>query len=86
MKGLAVMLCSALAACGPTSGVDWSRYDPSVKQSIDRAAAARDCQALQDAFNVAASRDSEQRARTGEGSGALMTYIDQRMTEAGCSR
>ena len=51
--------------------VDWSKYSPSVHKRID---SARDCEKLQEEFNIASGHHSVD----------LMKYVDHRMRSLGC--
>lgn len=73
-----------LVGCSSGSSVDWENYSPSVKARIDGLAAAGDCAALQDEFDVADANDDAQRDQVGEGNADLMGYIDEKMAAAGC--
>ena len=66
------------------SSVDWENYSPSYQQIIDEEAAEKDCDALQEMFDVADDADDAQRDRTGDGNADLMNYIDEAMRTAGC--
>ena len=73
-------LSSSVAA--PT--VQWGDYSADLQSRIDAAAASRDCDALQEEFDVADANDDATRARTGHGNAELMTYIDAALRTAGC--
>lgn len=74
----------ALAGCGGGGGVDWSKYDASVKQRIDALEESSDCVGLQAEFDTAYANNDAQRARTGEGNTALLEHLDAIMKDAGC--
>jgi hypothetical protein len=67
-----------------SGSVDWENYSPSVKARIDSLAAAGDCSGLQRDFDIADENDDAQRARVGSGNADLMSYIDAKLSEAGC--
>lgn len=60
------------------------RYADQVRISIDAQVAAKDCKALQAAFDTATANDAAQRTRTGSGTADLMTYIDGALKFAHC--
>jgi hypothetical protein len=72
------------APTDPGGDVDWSRYAPAVKERIAAMAAAKDCPGLQKEFDTAYANDDATRARTGEGSADLMTYINNLLQQAEC--
>ena len=84
MKAPAIPLICLLAACGPPPEVDWSGYHPSVKDRIDRLAAAHDCAELQREFDTANANSDAQRNRAGRGNALLMDYIDVKLRSVGC--
>ncbi len=65
-------------------GIPWENYPPALKAIIDQDAAAADCVALQDTFDVWANSDDTFREEFGVGNSALMAYIDQAMIDADC--
>ncbi len=82
---LIVMVLTFAVACSSSgSGVDWENYAPSVKAQIDSLASASDCAGLQAEFDTADANDDAQRARTGDGNADLMSYINDKMSSAGC--
>lgn len=72
-----------LTACGG-GGVDWSKYDATVKSRIDTMEATADCAGLQEEFNTADANNATQRERTGTGNVELMNYLDGLMRDVGC--
>jgi len=71
---MATLAALALTACGDTAtGPDWANVPngDTLKQFIDEDAAAADCAALQETFDV--QQDA-----------AVLTYIDNAMKDAGC--
>jgi hypothetical protein len=75
---------NAPATSAPVAGVPWSDYAPTVRTGIDAAAAAKDCGALQTAFDNADANNVATMTRTGHNNAALMGYIDAVMRAAGC--
>ena len=78
MKTLAIAIMAALAltGCGDTETSTEPNWDDvmngaTLKQFIDEDAAAKDCAALQDTFDVQQNAD-------------VLTYIDNAMKDAGC--
>lgn len=65
-------------------GVDWENHHPRVKRRIDRMAKNKNCDSLQNEFDIADANDTNQRNRTGDGNADLMEYIDKQMDMAGC--
>lgn len=63
-----------------TEKVDWSMYPPKAKKSIDKAAKAKNCKALQAKFNTWASSPTGQPT----GNTAVVAYIQKKMEAAGC--
>lgn len=88
VAGLAVLLLAACSSAENNSrggpSVDWENYSSDVRTRIDGAAASGDCGALQAEFNTADANNDAQRERTGDGNADLMTYIDAKLSEAGC--
>lgn len=76
--------CKATPTTAPVAGVPWSDYSPTVQTGIDASAAAKDCPALQTAFNQADANGAATMTRTGHNNAALMAYIDDKMRGAGC--
>lgn len=69
------MLClGVLAGCGGEEDVDWSQHGQGLKTRIDNLGDAKDCDGLQEQFDIA----------DGNGSADLMEYIDKTMRSAGC--
>jgi hypothetical protein len=64
--------------------VDWENYALELKTRIDSLAASGDCAALQREFDIADATDDLPRDRVGDGNADLMSYIDQKMADAGC--
>jgi hypothetical protein len=86
MKRAAVVLVASilLVSCSGSDDVDWENYDPSVRIRIDSMAAAGDCAGLQEEFDIADANNDAQLARTGDNNADLMSYIDGKMSDAGC--
>jgi len=61
----------ALAGCGDTNFWDDVPNGATLKQFVDEDAAAKDCAALQETFDVQSNAD-------------VLTYIDNAMKDAGC--
>ena len=64
--------------------VNWSNYDKNVKDRIIVMANNKDCQGLQNEFNLAEQNSDSQRNRVGEGNLNLMNYIDFKMKKCNC--
>ncbi len=76
---------SESTAAGPAPKVDWSgKYSSGLKEKINGDAAAKDCDALEAAFDQADRNDPTTRDRTGEGTADLLEYINWQMAQAGC--
>lgn len=81
---IALVAVLALASCGKEQPPAFPEgFAPSVQQSIDRAEKARDCDALQKAFDDADRNQAASRAR-GASAGDLMEYIEAARDRAGC--
>lgn len=72
------------AATQDPAGVPWADYASSVRERIDAASAAGDCDALQAEFDTADANNEATLARTGHNNADLMGYIDDRLRAAGC--
>lgn len=68
------LLALALAGCAAQPGIDWDDYAPEVKTQIEQLEADRDCDGMQEQFDLADAN----------GSADLMTYLDKAMRDADC--
>lgn len=87
MRKLVIAATLTLVACsgsGTSSDVDWENYASSVRTRIDSMAASKDCAGLQAEFDTADANDDAQRERVGTGNADLMSYIDSKLSAAGC--
>ena len=82
--GLALLLAGCNSSSATSSAVPWSDYAASVKTGIDAAAAAKDCVSLQTSFDNADANNQATMTRTGHNNAALMSYILDARTAAGC--
>ena len=65
--------------------VPWTDYGPEVKTRIDSMAAAKNCPGLRAEFDTADENSDATLAGTGTYDNvALMSYIDDKMRDAGC--
>jgi hypothetical protein len=64
--------------------VPWDDYSASVKTELDGMADSGDCTGLQQQFDTADANNDATMARTGHNNAALMGYIDDLMSDAGC--
>lgn len=83
----ALALAVALVACSSgadDSDVPWHQYAPEVRDRVEQAIDAEDCDAMSDEFWSASDGTDAHRAKWGEGNGELMSYIDDAMEDAGC--
>ncbi|GAB2683699.1 hypothetical protein [Thalassiella azotivora] len=71
-------------SAGAAGAVDWARYDPSTQPRIDALAAQGDCTGLHAEFDQALAADASTREATDSGTEDLLSYIDDRLREAGC--
>lgn len=67
---------AALTACSDPepAAPDWSAYAPAVRDRIEAAIEAADCEALQAEFDVASSHSATD----------LMRYLDAALRDVGC--
>jgi hypothetical protein len=83
--GLLLMQCSSGENSNTSEPlVNWSNYDKNVKDRIIVMANNKDCQGLQNEFNLAEQNSDSQRNRVGEGNLNLMNYIDFKMKKCNC--
>jgi hypothetical protein len=80
---LLVLLTNCSSADEPVD-VPWSQYAPQVRERVEAAAEAEDCDALGREFLAASETSDVHRDRWGEGNGKLMQFIDEAMKDAGC--
>jgi hypothetical protein len=73
------------ATTAEAAEVDWENYSPSVQTRIDELGANKDCAGLQGEFDTAEANNANQREGVGDGNTDLMSYIDDKLKEAGCS-
>jgi hypothetical protein len=66
------------------SVVEWQDYAPDVQSQLDTLAEAKDCDALQQQFDIAVSTSHSTLNRTGHSNAKLIAYIDAAMRDAGC--
>ncbi|CAM4394220.1 hypothetical protein [Flavobacterium terrigena] len=62
----------------------WNNHDPMVKERIYKLIKNKDCQGLQNEFNVAYDNTDSQIARTGKGNSNLMDFKNENFKELGC--
>lgn len=78
LAGVFAAVALLATGCGGSAeegaSVNGDQYAPEVKERIDSAVDAADCDALQQEFDTA----------DGHGDADLMTYIDDAMESAGC--
>jgi hypothetical protein len=72
------------APANNAGGVTWSDYAPGLQSTIDSLAAAKNCNALQQQFDTADANNAATQSRTGHNNADLMSYIDAKMSAAGC--
>lgn len=81
-------MIAAVVACSPSgtdaSDVPWEQYAPQVRDRVEQAIDAEDCDAMSDEFWSASDGTDAHRAKWGEGNGELMAYIDEAMDAASC--
>ena len=83
MKRLMILpLVFILSACSTTSF--WDNYAPSVKPRIDAMIEAKDCEGLQENFEISWGNNEAQMKRVGSNNAKLLTYLDDAMKKIGC--
>ena len=65
--------------------VMWSDYEPGTQAQIDLFTKSKDCRGLQTYFGMATATEASVKAKSGHGAEALMKYITESLTLAGCS-
>ena len=62
----------------------WENYSPEVKKRIHNLIKNKDCQELQNEFNIADQNNEAQIRRTGRNNAELLDFIDTNMYKLGC--
>ena len=62
----------------------WQNYSPEVKKRILEMIKNKDCQGLQNEFNIADQNNEAQMRRTGRNNAELLEYIDNAMANMDC--
>lgn len=70
---------------GARTVVQWSDYDPGTQAQIDLFTNSKDCRGLQTYVGMATATEVSVKAKSGHGAEALMKYITESLTLAGCS-
>ena len=65
--------------------MQWSDYDPGTQAEIDLLTKSKDCRGLQTYVGMATATEASVKAKSGHGAEALLKYIAESLSLAGCN-
>ena len=63
----------------------WADYEPGTQAEIDLFTKSKDCRGLQTYVGMATATEASGKAKSGHGADALMKYITESLSLAGCN-